>query len=688
MGKIMIISEKPSAATKIASALGGSAPKERELREVTYYELEHDGQDLLVVPALGHLFTLKNPNPIRSYPTYDVEWVPSFKAEKDAKRAEPFVKTIRDLAKEADEFVSATDFDIEGAVISYTILNYLCGDDAVENARRMKFSTLTADELRDAYENLLPSLDSGLIESGVARHLLDWYWGMNLSTALTSSVETAHDRFVKLPAGRVQTPTLSILLKREKEIEEFEPEPYWVIELLFDLKGQEVKAEHKTKKFWDEDEAEEVREACKGKPAEVVGIKTRKYRQKPPTPFNLSALQSEAYNCFGYSPARTQQLAQSLYDDALISYPRTSSKKIPPSINYEEIIRKLGKIRGYKGRVKKLLKKTELKPRQGKKEDPAHPSIYPTGEKPEELKGTRRKLYDLIVKRFLAVFGDEAIKQSMRVDLEVEDQPFSLRGRRILEKGWLEYYEPYGAADEVILPELKEGQELSPEKLIYEEKETKPPARYSQSSIVKEMESRNLGTKATRATILQNLYDSNYIEGKRIKVTEIGRKIVESLNEYCPDIVSEDLTAHFEEGMEAIQEGDQNKEELLEEAKKELGEILDEFRKHEAEIGKPLGEAYRQTRRNQKMLGECSKCGSQMKIVVSRKTKKRFAGCTNYPDCQNSFPLPQNGYITALDESCDECGEPRIKVKRKGKRPYTMCINHNCPTKDDWVKGS
>lgn len=687
MGKTLIISEKPNAAKKIASALSEDGFEESKLYDAPYYELERNGKDIVVVSALGHLFTLKNKEPMRDYPVYDIEWVPSYEVYKSAERSEPFVKAIDELAEDADEFINAADYDVEGAVIGYTALKHLCGEDALDKAKRMKFSTLTAGELEEAYENLLPELDEGLVDSGLARHELDWYWGMNLSKALSSAVEAAHDRFVKLSVGRVQTPTLKILLEREKEIEAFEPEPYWVIKLLFELNDQEVEAQHETKKFFDGDRAREVRDKCKGKPTEVVGVKTRKYTQKPPTPFNLSALQSEAYNCFGYTPAKTQQLAQSLYDDALISYPRTSSKKLPSSIDYIEIIKKIGKIRGYKGRVKKLLKKSELKPRQGKKKDPAHPAIYPTGEKPKDLEGPRRKIYDLIVKRFLSVFGEKAVKQSIKVNLEVEDEPFFLRGRRILEKNWLEYYEPYGTTDEIILPELEEGQKLKPEEFSFEEKETQPPARYNQSSTVKEMENRNLGTKATRAHILANIYDRNYIEGKQqIEVTEIGGELIESLEEHCPEIVSEDLTVHFEKEMESIREEERNREEILEEAKKTLSEILDEFKKHEEEIGEPLGEAYRKTRRRQKILGECDECeDGQLKIIVSRRTKKRFAGCTNYPDCTNSFPLPQNGGIVPQEEVCEECGEPVIKVLRKGKRPYTMCINHNCSTKDEWV---
>jgi DNA topoisomerase-1 len=684
--KTLIVCEKPSAAGKIASALAEKRPKKQEFDGVPYYEFKRNGDMLVVVPALGHLFTLKNVKPMRDYPTYDIKWVPAYEADKRAERSRPFVEAISELAEDADEFINATDYDIEGAVIGYTILKYLCGGDAPKRAKRMKFSTLTDEELQKAYENLLPKLDSGLVDSGLARHLLDWYWGMNVSKAMSAAVEAAHNRFAKLSAGRVQTPTLKILFEREREIKAFKPEPYWVITLLFKLDGQDVEAKHKTERFFDKAEAEKVRKACKGKPAKVTKITTREYRKSPPAPFDLGQLQSEAYRCFGYTPARTQQLAQSLYDAALISYPRTSSQKLPPAIGYAKIIKHLGGIRGYKALAESLLKKKELEPHEGRKTDPAHPAIYPTGEKPKALRGPRRKLYDLIVRRFFSTFGDRAVKESMRIDLDVAGQLFYLRGRRILEKGWLEYYGPYGATDEVLLPELKEGEELQPKKLTFEEKETQPPPRYNPSSIVKEMEARNLGTKATRAPILQNIHDRHYITGNQIEVTELGDKTIESLLKHCPEIVSEDLTARFEREMEDIQEGKRGKDEVLEEAKKTLGEILEKFRKHQVKIGKVLGEAYRKTRREQKMLGECPKCGARMKIVVSRRTKKRFAGCLSYPKCDNSYPLPQRGYITALGKTCEECGTPMIQVKRARTRPYRMCLDPDCVTKADWGK--
>ncbi len=657
MWKTVIICEKPSAAAKIAAALGEKVSS-KEMNRVPYYMFKYGEKDVTVVSALGHLFTLKNKKPMKDYPVYDLDWVPTHIVEKKA-QTKTFIETIEALAKNADEFISACDFDVEGSVIAYNVIRYLCGNGAVEKARRMKFSTLTVAELKKAYENLMPKLDFEIIDAGIARHVLDWYWGVNVSKALIA----------KLSAGRVQTPTLKILVDREKEIAAFKPEPYWTLGLLLDIDGIEVTAEHKTDKFFDKAAADGALAACKWKP------------------FDLGTLQAEAYSCFGYPPLRTQQIAQDLYQAALISYPRTSSQKLPPSIGYAGIISNLGKISPqYQKISKELLSQPALTPNEGKKTDPAHPAIFPTGEIPEKMPSTHNRLYDLIVRRFFSAFGKPATVESQSVWLDIGGQPFRIHGRRLIEKGWIAFYALYTGTEEVLFPKLKEGQQLKVKETLFEEKETQPPARYNPASLVKELESRNLGTKSTRAPTIGTLQLRGYILGNQIEVTDLGMQVVETLSKYCPEILSEDLTAHFESDMNSIQEGKLRKEEVISEAKDVLDKILQKFKSNQIEIGKQLFEAVRTTRAKQWVLGKCSKCGGEIRMIISKKTHKRFAGCSNYPNCKNSFPLPQTGMIVSLNSICKECGEPMIQVNRTGKRPYRMCIKPDCPSKADWGK--
>jgi DNA topoisomerase-1 len=328
-----------------------------------------------------------------------------------------------------------------------------------------------------------------------------------------------------------------------------------------------------------------------------------------------------------------------------------------------------------------------LKPNEGTKEDPAHPSVYPTWEIPKrKLSGPQKKLYDLIVRRFLAVFSDEALRESMNVSIDVAGNEFVVVGRRTIEPGWTKIYEPYLAFEEQLLPELKEGQGIKVIKIDMLAKETQPPGRFSQGSIVKEMEERNIGTRATRAEILQTLYDRGYVLGQSIQVTKLGETVTLVLKEFCPRILSENLTRHFEEEMELVLQNKKKRDEVVEEAEKVLTKILKDFKKNESKIGKKLLKGFVEARKTARTLGKCPNCGSDLKIIYSRRTRKRFVGCSGYPKCKTGFPLPQFGNITSLNKECPECKLPMIQVWRPGKRPFRMCINHKCKTKADWGK--
>ncbi|MBD3155645.1 MAG: DNA topoisomerase I, partial [Candidatus Aenigmarchaeota archaeon] len=314
-------------------------------------------------------------------------------------------------------------------------------------------------------------------------------------------------------------------------------------------------------------------------------------------------------------------------------------------------------------------------------------AIFPTGEFSGKLSSTQRKLYDLIVRRFLSVFGPSAVRESMKITLDVSGYNYLLTGKRTVEAGWIEFYGKYARFKEQILPDLKSGDAVKVKELLMLDKETEPPKRYTQGSIVKEMERKGIGTKATRANIIQTLYDRGYIKEKSIRVTKFGEKVSEVLEKDCPKIVSEKLTRKFEKEMDQIREGKKKRSEVVEEAKEVLIEILSDFKKKQDEIGEELSKAYISFKRNQKMVGECPKCGGNLKIIRSKKTGKRFIGCDNFPDCNRSYPLPQGGKIVILDKKCPECGLPMIKVLR-GRKSYTMCIDHKCKSKENWGNNS
>lgn len=668
----LVIAEKPKVADRIAHSLSKDAEKKRSKR-VNYYVLNKDGEKIVVSPAVGHLYTLKNKEAIKDYPYFDIDWVPTPKANSKMKYVYNYINKMKELSKDVDDFVIACDYDLEGEVIGYNALRFAC-DSSLASAKRMKFSSLTEEEVNEAWEDMGdPDIDR--IDAGILRHELDWIWGMNISTALSSSYQAFNeDGFAKLSSGRVQGPTLRFLVDREREIQDFDPTPYW--ELFAELEnGLEAKYEDK---IWDEEKADTIMQSFEDKIL-VSNIKKRNYKKSPPAPFNLGDLQGAAYNNFNYSPKKTQGIAQDLYEDGLISYPRTSSQKLPKDFDKKKTLKKISKIKDYENIVKKLLK-GNLIPNEGKKSDPAHPCIYPTGEKPKNLSKEQRKVYDLITRRFLATFGDEAVRRSTKVTLG-DEHKFFTRARKTVKKGWLSIYGKYKNLKETEIPDMKENSLLPLNNIKKEEKETKPPSRYTPSSAVKKMEKLNIGTKATRANIIDKLYDRNYVSGKSLKVTTLGMKVVEALEEYASEFLSPELTRKFEEELEKVREGEMNKEKVLNESKEELKQILEKIRKNEKKIGETLNKAVRAARRNKRTLGKCPKCGEDLIWIRSKKTGKRFVICTN-EDCDVSYPLPQDGKIYSTDKTCDECGTPIIKVR--GKKNFQMCLDPDCPTKDDW----
>ncbi len=664
----LIITEKPNVAERIANAIG--SPQKQRRKGINYYEV--DGT--FVAPAVGHIFTLaeKKKGPWR-YPVFDIEWVPSYTANKSSEFTRNYLENIEFLAKECDDFINACDYDIEGETIGFNVINHACKQDPLgKNVKRMRFSTLTKDAILDAYGKLEPT-HKGMADAGLTRHILDWYWGINLSRALTLAIRRAKG-YTTLSIGRVQGPTLKILAERDKKINAFNPEKYWELWMLASKEKDKVKALHKEEKFWDEEKAKKAKENC-GKTAVVAEVKKSQFKQLPPVPFDLTTLQTEAYKHLKISPKRTLEVAQELYTNALISYPRTSSQVLPLAINYKTIMKKLTRIPQYKELVNSLLEKKKLKPHNGKKKDAAHPAIHPTGEIPRALHGEVGKVYDLILRRFLATFGDDAKRETVKVELDNNSEIFIAKGTRTVEKGWHVYYGPYAKFEEEELPELHKGDVLQVDKMTLDGKETKPPKRYTPASIIRRMEKSNIGTKATRSQILDILFRRNYLKGKSIEVTPLGMGVADTLDKFCPEVLSEKLTRKFEHDMEQIEAGKVESQKVMDDGRDALTKICKEFAGKEGEIGVSLARALREKR--DESLGKCLKCEGSLVLRKSR-FGGYFVGCNNYPECRCTISLPK-GNIKIAGE-CKECGYAILTTFGRGK-PFRFCINPECPSK-------
>ena len=678
MGYELIITEKPNAAKKLAEALADGKPLKENYKGVPFYKITHCRNDIVVGCAVGHLFGLAEKEKKGfQYPVFDIEWFPVHEVSKEAAFSHKYADALKRLAKGADSYTVACDYDVEGEVIGLNVIRYICHRN---DARRMKFSTLTRDELIESYEKAASHLDWGQAEAGETRHYLDYYYGINISRALTSAIKAA-GMFKIMSTGRVQGPALKIIVEREKEIRAFKPVPYWEIELNAEAKEGLITAWHKAGKFWKKHEAETVLKKVKGaKEGIVASVGRRKFRQNPPHPFDLTTLQTEAYKCLGISPKATLAIAQELYTEGYISYPRTSSQQLPPSIGYKKILDQLARQPRYAPICQKVLSLPRLSPYNGQKTDPAHPAIYPTGIQPARLEDREFKVYDLIVKRFLSTFGEPAVRETMNITIDVNSELFAAEGTRTVEKNWHVLYEPYVRLQETELPNVNENDRVKVRKIEMHDRETQPPKRYTPSSIIRELEKRNLGTKATRAEIIDTLFKRNYVKGEPIEATDFGIRVIEVLEKYAPKIIDEELTRHFELEMDSIRERAKKKEQVLSEAREILLEILGDFRKKEKQVGNELKTTFTETKAAMTTIGPCPVC-RKGEIVIRKGRFGRFAACNKYPECKATFKLPVSGLVEVSKEVCQHCNYPMIVMIRKGKRPQQVCINPDCPSK-------
>ncbi len=669
----LIICEKPKVAEKLANALSDGTYQRKTNGRASYYEFDRGGHSIRIVAAVGHIYSLRQKKKGSSYPVFDIEWAPSFEISKGAAFTKQYLKLIEKLAKDCDEFINSCDYDLEGSLIGYNTIKYACKSDS---GKRMKFSALTEEDLVDAYETM-EDLDYSNVLAAETRHILDWYYGINLSRALMSSVRKA-GKYRVLSIGRVQGPALCILSEREKEIKAFVPVPYWLIY----ASVKKTRFLNTKGNFKEKQKADEALANTK-KNGVVDSVDRKQFDMQPHPPFDLTTLQIEAYKLFGFSPSATLQLAQSLYEDSLISYPRTSSQKLPKKLNFKKIFRDLAKQSDYKELVDRLSAANRFTPHEGKKSDPAHPAIHPTGVN-GNLDPKSKKLYDLICKRFLSCFAENARRESVKIKIQLGSEFYQTSGVRTLKPGWFEFYSPYLKLEEKELPEFKEKEEVKASTIKMDEKMTKPPARYTPASIIQTLESKDLGTKATRSVIVETLFKRAYVSGNKISVTDFGLAVNDVLTKYAPQIQDEDLTRKFEKYMVDIQDKKAKEDEVLSEGRNILEKILSGMREKEENIGKGLVGALMDTQQKERILGKCTKCGGELVKLRSR-AGKFFVGCSGYPKCDAIYPLPQRYPFKKTEKICQFCKTPILRVFMK-KKSFEMCLTPDCESKKNWNK--
>jgi DNA topoisomerase III len=661
MSKTLLVAEKPSVGQDLARVLPGPFKKQEGYLE---------GPDHVITWAVGHLVQLAEPDAYdpkyKSWRMADLPIVPErFKLEvRDERSRKQMTVVTKQLGRDdVQEVVNACDAGREGELIFAYLFEKAKGKKPV---KRLWLNSMTSAAMKSALAALRPADEfSRLEEAARSRSEADWIVGMNSTRAATIRLRSSFDGAVSL--GRVQTPTLAIVARREEEIKAFVPEPYWLVDATFAADAIEGEGSRertylghyqappgspgKTKgpRIGAEAEALAIVAACEGRPGTITKLEKKEQREKAPMLYDLTTLQREANNRFGFSARRTLAAAQRLYEEhKALTYPRTNSRYLTTDMIDE--IKPIAELVGTHSEYSKgaqYVTALEVLPLARVVNDEKvsdHHAIIPTRSEHnlEKMSSDDRRVYDMAVRRFLAVFHPEAVFENTRVETTVEGAQgegphlFRTRGKLLLEPGWRGVYDEVaadtkadgdggGEDDEETdqhLPRLLERESVLTREIAGQRKETKPPRRYSDASLLGAMETAGklveddelreamkesgIGTPATRAAIIERLITVGYLErdGRALVATEKGLNVVRLLNEHA--LTSPGLTGSWEQRLGKIERGEDSRE-----------RFMSDIAGFAQETVKELDETLKDVRIPRARLGPCPVCGHE--IVENRK---------------------------------------------------------------------
>ncbi len=615
MAKTLVIAEKPSVGADYARALGGNFDKREGFLESDKY---------VVSWAVGHLVGLAEPEDYdEGLKRWSIKSLPilpdSFQLQPDPKGRKQ-LGVLDKLIKRSDidDIVNGCDAGREGELIFAYIYEWT---KAKKPVRRLWVSSMTRDAIKQGFEHLRTGDElAHLAEAARSRSEADWLVGMNATRAATVRGR-ALGGVVSL--GRVQTPTLALIVNRDGQIDAFKPVTYFLVEARFKLDGTDVRRykgrwfDGKEERLSDRQRAGAVAAAANRADCRVESLKRTERRERAPLLYDLTSLQREANNRFGLTATRTLAAAQRLYEGstagALLTYPRTKARFLP-SDQIPQLKRIAGKLAGYPQHRKAAayvagLDKLPLSRVINNDRIEDHHAIIPTGElATKPLTGDDARIYDLVVRRFLAVFHPDAVWEDTEIVTEAGNERFRTKGRRLVEAGWRAAYDevPSDAPDgeqaeaaeaeenDQLLPRVEDGERGLCEEAVAQERQTKPPAHYSEASLLSAMESAGklmedeelreamkdsgLGTPATRAETIEKLIRVQYVErmGKSLRTTAKGRQAIGVLGD--SPLTSAELTGQWEQRLNSIEHGREQRASFMTDIRQFTGDLVEYFR--------------------------------------------------------------------------------------------------------------
>lgn len=665
----VIITEKADAARRIAYILSDGKSKQKRSKGLNYIEFGEGEDSHVVIPLSGHIVAIDFSDEMKDWKSTDLEHLIGSRIVHKVTNKSAFNSLVA-LTHEAESIIVATDYDREGELIGVEALdivkkNVLDKIKSHPEIKRARFSALTPDDIRTAFGDLA-EVDDDLAQSASAREEIDLFWGAVLTRFFSLTSNRLGKNF--LSVGRVQTPTLALIVRREIEINNFKEQPYWTISILFN-KRRDFMGHYKEGAIWKKEDADRIFGEVDGKNGTVRDFSRNEERIYKPPPFNTTEFIREASR-IGVHPARAMKIAEDLYTRGYISYPRTDNTVYQRSINLKGILNKLLATE-FSDDVKKVLDQETIRPSRGRTEATDHPPIYPvSAAKKGDLKSDHARVYELVVRRFLATLYREGKKEVTEAHIDVNGHDFEAKGQTVTDRGWLELY-PYRKIDETIIPELKPGSDVRGKEWNLNEEKTKPPRRYDLASLIKKMEDLNLGTKSTRHDIIEKLQQRGFIEGNPVRPTYLGMGLIEALLMVQSTITEPDMTATLESEMDGIANKERKKSEVVQISKDMLLDVLRQFKTKEQIIKETIISALRRG-------NPIGKCPFHDKDIVLLRNKDYSRLKCEEEGCSIDFASPVRGTPQLLDQKCEVCGLPLIRIIRKGQSPETKCINPKC----------
>lgn len=575
------------------------------------------GEGYTVRASVGHVRDLPKSNK----KAVDIEhgFTPHYEV---VAKKEDVLSDITSYAKKADEIILATDPDREGEAIAWHIAEIIkerLGANALKKTKRITFNEITKEAVQEAL-TAPREIDQHLREAQEARRVLDRLVGYDLSGLIWKKVRYG------LSAGRVQSPALRIIMEREREIRAFKPETFWVISGQFDTEKKKPLTLTCSVEPRDKKEVDRIIDVANTKDWTVTAIEESEQKRSPRAPFITSTLQQTASSRLGFSPSRTMGIAQKLYEAGHITYMRTDS----PTLSKQAL-----------GQIAPIIEKTYGKEylafrtyaAKSKNAQEAHEAIRPSklANMNAGANDEQKKLYRLIWQRTVASQMSDAVMARTKIIANVEGATvpdFEANGSRVLFDGWLKA-DPESRGDEVELPKCAQGESLTLKSIDALEKQTQPPARYTEAGLIKELEKRGIGRPSTYASITKTIEDRGYVEkeGRSLKPTDTGDVVSSFLEEYFPSYISDSFTADMENKLDEIAEGSRTYEKTLSEFYKPF--LKDVKSKEKIDKLTTLGEA--------DPAMKCPKCGSSMVVKLGRGGK--FLSCATYPDCDGALTI-------------------------------------------------